>query len=438
MSLLQDWAVRVAEEAEGSTRQVQPSLAPSVGQKDTAERSEVSSKSCLGLEGDTFPPSYDDGASPTRRPVSLHVERNESATRTGTRPSNADEKNASGLSTLDLHMRARPLLWSIDDVARDSVVLTDAVHESQHHIARRRSNAPSPASVTASGPVGEKLPPWRRPSITRSAFPSVQGYAAPAAYVEVDPNNTTHPGHAFSDSPPAYAPPPPPPSRFCQETSPQMCPIPGAYPPSPVRECRPPSYPPSPTRPHYYQRGLDSRYSPPPPPAYSSAVPHHHASCRCSTGTGVPQYDVACGGLGFTVQPPSTSSISYQSPCSHLSYTHGVNHAPPPLVTTSHSHMHNPVPGAVPLPLHITIALQSGCPARKPYTAFVVPLTLTLLLLIPLSVVIASMLSSGAGHGHGGRSSSSSSSVHASLIWRVVSSLLSYVFRALGDGDGKL
>ena len=110
MSLLQEWAVRVAEEADANTGQTpsssQPLLAPSVRHTGTSSAylfgfgpilmlscsSRVGSgantpKSCLGLEGATFPPSYDDDTasgsrnmSATRRhnvagPTSVHVER---------------------------------------------------------------------------------------------------------------------------------------------------------------------------------------------------------------------------------------------------------------------------------------------------------------------------------------------------------------------------
>ena len=70
-------------------------------------------------------------------------------------------------------------------------------------------------------------------------------------------------------------------------------------------------------------------------------------------------------------------------------------------------------------------------------TSLLLPLGVALVLLLPLTLMIVTVLSSGMPYG--ARSSSpSSASVHASLMWRVVSSLLSYVFRTLGEGDGKL
>ncbi|KAI0692466.1 hypothetical protein C8T65DRAFT_745126 [Cerioporus squamosus] len=425
-SLLQEWAIRVAEEADTDVCQTPPSSrsarAPPAKQMNAIARPDArASKSCLGLEGDTFPPSYDDdGAfgsnadsipgsasrdSPTRQSPYAPTKSalgNGPATAAGATSAGGSEKCTSSPNTAGVYMRARPLLWSVDDVARESTSVTP----------------------TSSPRDREDLPPWRRPSITRCAFPpaTVPGKAPqPASRHSSIPNPSAqaHPatGRAYDDAPPSYAE---------MSMSPQMCPVPGAYPPSFVAaeapQCRPPSYPPSPTA--YRQRCYSDLWRSS-PPAYSSAVQSCSAHLPC---------DGAAAGLGLTIQQaggpyPSSTSPLPACPHSHSSYTH---------VPIQSSLL-----GAHSLPhaMHVTIALQPGCAARKhsaaSYGSFLLPLAAAILLFVSLSFGVAGVLSCGAGYGSRA-SSSNSSSVHASLIWRALSSLLSYVFRVLGDGDGKL
>ncbi|TFK82194.1 hypothetical protein K466DRAFT_311187 [Polyporus arcularius HHB13444] len=210
--------------------------------------------------------------------------------------------------------------------------------------------------------------------------------------------------------------------------SPQMCSIPGAYPPSPVGAEAPqrqlPSYPPSPAGCYQRHRSDSSRS---PLPGYSSTIQNPHY--QPFSGTTNPH--LCCGsaaatGVGLTIQQPYESSILPPSQCphsGHISTIIPVYFPPSPPSDT----------------MHISIALQSGCSARNhsatTYGSFLLPLAAAILLLVSLSFGMTTFLSCGASTGS---HAPSSSSVHASLIWRALSTLLSYVFRSLGDRDGKL
>lgn len=370
--------------------------------------------------------------------------------------------------TSSVYMRARPLLWTADDVVRDS-----RVHISAQQLQRQASLDAGfrvPESTTHA-PMSQlrQLPPWRRPSVTNITFPLAtdevrtslgreQTYrmpcGAPLSPTVAPPSYASpmHSHYADTHSHRSHMDPPPP---YMPDDVSFRCSMPGGYPPSPTMEhatYQVPSHPPSPRRcarrtcgslPHATseehllscccQNCFSATPSSHPRHAFDHPlVPgcvaspigqcHHatsatvHISCRCpssSPSSSFPQAE-CCRAI-----QPQTTSRAYSSTRGSLS---GVMHFSVPLPHGSSCHC---TPQAWSSDW-LTYKLASSFTRLLPF-----------LILVPFVLYAIPTLSPSCSSSCSNRSSASQS-WNSPLLWRALSGLLTYVFRVLKDVDVKM
>ena len=347
-----------------------------------------------------------------------------------------------------IYMRARPMIWDSISSAATSCEAQRLVNEAH------RSQTSAHPDSTRSG-----LPPWRRPSIAHVAFQAAQmdrgdvfgpykHYPNPAPRFDSVPRHhlsrsLTYPSpHKRHTNPYATA-------NASMDPRSELIPswdtyvMPGTYPASPPSTNSPPSYDFPDTccstakchpmqregsllrRPSSIHRGFDSCY-PSPPSSPSSSV---YTDSTYSSPSSSPAFD-----LHLSLYTPSHSSSAPHHEGTAAS-AHTMRLSIPPPATPSSAMQHQPSV------VNISIALPPPCSSPHQDWLYhrissLCTILLPLAVIIPIGVyVFNTVLPSSRPPS---TSSSSASLLHGPLVWRALSSLLSYVFRTMKEADFKI
>ncbi|KAI1792137.1 hypothetical protein LXA43DRAFT_362063 [Ganoderma leucocontextum] len=340
-----------------------------------------------------------------------------------------------------IYMRARPMIWD-----STSSAATATAHEA-HRFGNDAHHLPTSAhpDLKCSG-----LPPWRRPSVAQVAFQK-----APTYHGHVFRPYTHTPASQFDAVPRHHVPQslayPPPPHRHpnpylasnaridpssehlsSMETPLSAYSMPGTYPPSPPSTSISPSYDfpescRSTPRRHTGQRqgsltrrtrihhGCESCY-PSPPASPSSSI---RTDSTCSSPNFSPGLDLHL----FLHTPSHSSSALPHESIGVPAHTMRLSIPPP-----------SPMQPSV---VNISIALPSPCSSHR-HDRFYHRASSLCTILIPLACLMSLMVYAFGAVFPPTRPSSSSSLLHAPLVWRALSGLLSYVFRMMKDADVKI